>query len=76
MNATEEMQIVDSHDKVDAAVERVASVREAVGPHFGIGVDFHGRVHRPMAEGAGEGARAVPADVHRGAGAVRERARR
>ncbi|MCF6112143.1 galactonate dehydratase [Mesorhizobium muleiense] len=49
MNATEELQIVDSHDKIDAAVERVASVREAVGPHIGIAVDFHGRVHRPMA---------------------------
>lgn len=49
MNATEELQIVDSHDKIDAAVERVAMVREAVGPHVGIAVDFHGRVHRPMA---------------------------
>jgi galactonate dehydratase len=24
-------------------------VRQAVGPHIGIAVDFHGRVHRPMA---------------------------
>ncbi|MER9327885.1 galactonate dehydratase [Mesorhizobium sp. M0152] len=49
MNGTEELQIVDSHDKIDAAVERVAMVREAVGPDIGIAVDFHGRVHRPMA---------------------------
>ena len=49
MNSTEELQIVDSHDKIDAAVERVAMVREAVGPSVGIAVDFHGRVHRPMA---------------------------
>ncbi|HEV2507546.1 MAG TPA: galactonate dehydratase [Mesorhizobium sp.] len=49
MNGTEELQIVDSHDKIDAAVERVAKVREAVGPNIGIAVDFHGRVHRPMA---------------------------
>lgn len=49
MNGTEELQIVDSHDKIDAAVERVARVREAVGPSIGIAVDFHGRVHRPMA---------------------------
>ena len=49
MNGTEELQIVDSHDKIDAAVERVAMVREAVGPGIGIAVDFHGRVHRPMA---------------------------
>jgi len=49
MNGTEELQIVDSHDRIDAAVERVAMVREAVGPDIGIAVDFHGRVHRPMA---------------------------
>ncbi|QKD00324.1 galactonate dehydratase [Mesorhizobium loti] len=49
MNGTEELQIVDSHDKIDAAIERVAMVREAVGPTIGIAVDFHGRVHRPMA---------------------------
>jgi galactonate dehydratase len=49
MNGTEELQIVDSHDRIDAAVERVAIVREAVGPNIGIAVDFHGRVHRPMA---------------------------
>lgn len=49
MNGTEELQIVDSHDKIDAAVERVALVREAVGRDIGIAVDFHGRVHRPMA---------------------------
>ncbi len=49
MNGTEELQIVDSHDKIDATIERVAMVREAVGPDIGIAVDFHGRVHRPMA---------------------------
>ncbi|WP_137929122.1 galactonate dehydratase [Mesorhizobium comanense] len=49
MNGTEELQIVDSHDRIDASVERVAMVREAVGPNIGIAVDFHGRVHRPMA---------------------------
>ena len=50
MNATEEMQFVDSHEKIDAVLERVGAIREAMGPHFGIGVDFHGRVHRPMAK--------------------------
>ncbi|TPK97075.1 MULTISPECIES: galactonate dehydratase [unclassified Mesorhizobium] len=49
MNGTEELQIVDSHDRIDAVVERVATVRAAVGPNIGIAVDFHGRVHRPMA---------------------------
>lgn len=50
MNGTEEMQYVDSYDKVERCLHNVAAVREAVGPHVGIGVDFHGRVHRPMAK--------------------------
>ncbi|MBQ7173180.1 MAG: galactonate dehydratase [Clostridia bacterium] len=50
MNATEELQIVDSYDKIDAVLERVASIREACGKYFGIAIDFHGRVHMPMAK--------------------------
>ena len=50
MNATEEMQFVDTYAKVDAVVARVEAIRDAMGPHFGIAVDFHGRVHRPMAK--------------------------
>ncbi|MCC6822405.1 MAG: galactonate dehydratase [Verrucomicrobia subdivision 3 bacterium] len=50
MNATEELQYVDSHEHIDRAVERIAAVREAVGPAMGIGIDFHGRVHKPMAK--------------------------
>lgn len=50
MNATEELQYVDSYDKVDQAIARIAAIREATGPAFGIGVDFHGRVHKPMAK--------------------------
>ncbi|MDT3379789.1 galactonate dehydratase [Labrys neptuniae] len=50
LNGSEEMQIVDTHDKIDRAVATIATVREAIGPHIGIGVDFHGRVHRPMAK--------------------------
>ncbi len=50
MNGTEEMQYVDSYEKIDRVVERIASVREAVGDYIGIGIDFHGRVHKPMAK--------------------------
>ncbi len=50
MNGTEEMQFVDTFDKVERCLQNVAAVREAVGPNVGIGVDFHGRVHRPMAK--------------------------
>ncbi|UQN09098.1 galactonate dehydratase [Deinococcus sp. QL22] len=50
MNATEELQYVDSARKVDQVLERVQAVRDATSPDFGIAVDFHGRVHRPMAK--------------------------
>ena len=50
MNATEELQMVDSYDKIDAVLERVASIRESTGKNFGIAIDFHGRVHKPMAK--------------------------
>lgn len=50
MNATGEMHYVESFDKVEAVLRRVAAIREALGPSFGIGIDFHGRVHKPMAK--------------------------
>lgn len=50
MNGTEELQFIDTIDKVEKCLHNVAAVREAVGPHVGIGVDFHGRVHKPMAK--------------------------
>ena len=50
MNATEELQMIDSYEKVDVVLERVAAIRESCGKYFGIAVDFHGRVHKPMAK--------------------------
>jgi galactonate dehydratase len=50
MNGTEELQYVDTYQKIDQVVERIAAVREAVGQYVGIGIDFHGRVHKPMAK--------------------------
>jgi galactonate dehydratase len=50
MNATEELQYIDSFEKITHALERVATVREVVGNSVGIGIDFHGRVHKPMAK--------------------------
>lgn len=50
MNATEEMHYIDSLSKVDEAIARIAAVREAVGKDVGIGIDFHGRVHKSMAK--------------------------
>ncbi|AWH46706.1 MULTISPECIES: galactonate dehydratase [Stenotrophomonas] len=50
MNATEEVQFVDSHAKVTRVLENVQAVRDAVGNDVGLAVDFHGRVHKPMAK--------------------------
>jgi len=50
MNATEEIERVDDPATIDAAATRLREVREAVGDEVGIGVDFHGRVSKPMAK--------------------------
>jgi galactonate dehydratase len=50
MNASEEMHYIETFDKVETVIERVASVREAVGSGVGIAVDFHGRLHKSMAK--------------------------
>jgi galactonate dehydratase len=50
MNATEEVRRVDSSSVVDDAAARLRTVREAVGDDIDIGVDFHGRVSKPMAK--------------------------
>jgi galactonate dehydratase len=50
MNATEDLQYLDSYEKIDAVLERVAAIRESCGEYFGIAIDFHGRVHKPMAK--------------------------
>ena len=49
MNATEELQMIDTYDKVDAVLERVAAIRESCGKYFGIAIDFHGRIMAGMA---------------------------
>lgn len=50
MNGTDELRWIDTYDKLDAAVERVAAIRDAVGNQLRIAVDFHGRVHKTMAK--------------------------
>lgn len=50
MNATESVGYIDTNAKIDAALARVASIREACGRDFGIAIDFHGRIHKPMAK--------------------------
>ena len=50
MNATDEMQYLDSYKKIERVLERVAALREAVGMELEVGIDFHGRLHKPMAK--------------------------
>ncbi|SFL65635.1 galactonate dehydratase [Halogranum rubrum] len=50
MNATEELERVDNPSAVEDAVDRLRKVRDAVGDEVDIGVDFHGRVTKPMAK--------------------------
>ncbi|KAK4631120.1 D-galactonate dehydratase [Fulvia fulva] len=47
MNATEDLGWLDSPSQLDACLERVRTVRRL---GLDAGVDFHGRVHRPMAK--------------------------
>lgn len=48
-NACAELQIVDTYKKVEAIVERLSDLRQAVGSDMDLAFDFHGRVHAPMA---------------------------
>lgn len=50
MNGTDELNFIDNFSKVDALLDRVQSLRDAMGKDFGIGIDFHGRVHKAMAK--------------------------
>jgi galactonate dehydratase len=50
MNACPEMEWIDSPTKVQDSVSCIRAVREAIGFDIGIGIDFHGRVHKGMAK--------------------------
>ncbi len=50
MNATSELHYIDSFKKIQEVLDRVGSLRDKFGYDLGIGIDFHGRVHKPMAK--------------------------
>ena len=50
MNGSEEMGLIDSAAKVDAAVGRIAEIRAAFGHDIEFGIDFHGRIGSGMAK--------------------------
>ena len=47
MNATEDLHWLDSPKVLESAVERLKTVKEL---GMDAGMDFHGRVHKPMAK--------------------------
>lgn len=49
MNAVEDMAWLEDFKQIDALVERIGQVREC---GIEVGVDFHGRMHKPMARTA------------------------
>ncbi|QZP38317.1 galactonate dehydratase [Halobaculum magnesiiphilum] len=49
LNATAEFAPLEPPAGVETARKRVATVREAVGDDLHLGIDFHGRVSKPMA---------------------------
>lgn len=54
MNATDEMQYIDSFVKIDRVLQRVHAFRDAVGMDLDLGIDFHGRLHKSMAKQLGK----------------------
>ena len=50
MNATVELEWIDTRLKIQLAADRLGTVRDAVGYGIEIGIDFHGRVHKAMAK--------------------------
>ena len=50
MGAVNTVHYMDTFQHIDEAAARVAAVRQQVGNDFSIAVDFHGKVHKPMAK--------------------------
>ncbi|WP_417579440.1 galactonate dehydratase [Pelagibacterium sp.] len=48
-NVCSELQIVDTYAKVDGILRTLFELRDAVGSTMDLALDFHGRVHAPMA---------------------------
>jgi galactonate dehydratase len=51
MNACSAMEWIDSPKKIQDAITSIQAVRDAIGYDIGLGIDFHGRVHKGMAKG-------------------------
>lgn len=50
INGTDKLKYIDSFKEVDNLLGRVDLIRSHFGNNVQIGIDFHGRVHKPMAK--------------------------
>ncbi len=50
INGTERLKFIDDYKQVDALLERMSQIRSVFGNQIQVGIDFHGRVHKPMAK--------------------------
>lgn len=50
LNVCGELQIVDRYAAVDGILRQLGDLRDAVGVEVDLALDFHGRVHAPMAK--------------------------
>lgn len=50
INGTGRLDYIDSYEKVDELLLRMEKIRENYGNSLNVGIDFHGRVHKPMAK--------------------------
>ncbi|MDF2476605.1 MAG: dgoD [Sphingobacterium sp.] len=50
INGTGKLQYLDSFVEIDNLLERMSLIREYFGNEINVGIDFHGRVHKPMAK--------------------------
>ncbi len=48
-NVCSELQYIDTYAKVDGIIQMLFDLRSAVGTTMDLALDFHGRVHAPMA---------------------------
>ena len=51
MNVCSEMEWIDTAKKVSDCIGAIEVVLDAIGLDMGLGIDFHGRVHKGMAKG-------------------------
>lgn len=49
-NASDRLMMVERAAEIDAAVARIAELRDALGYDIDLVIDFHGRVHAPVAK--------------------------